>query len=62
MGKILNITLKRISGKWYISFATMQEVEKPIHPSKTSIGVDLGVKKLATTSNGEVFLPKNSFN
>ena len=61
VGKILNITLKRISGKWYISFATMQEVEKPLHPSQSSIGVDLGVKKLATTSDGEVFLPKNSF-
>jgi len=61
VGKILNITIKRISGKWFVSFATMQEVEKPLHPSQSSIGVDLGVKKLATTSDGEVFLPKNSF-
>jgi len=60
-GRILNITIKRISGKWYISFATVQNIENPIHPSKSAIGVDLGIKKLITTSNGEVFNPKNSF-
>ena len=61
VGKILNITIKRISGKWYASFATVQDIENPIHPSKSAIGIDLGVKKLITTSNGQVFDPINSF-
>ena len=35
--------------------------QNPIHPSKTAIGIDLGISKLITTSNSEVIKPKNSF-
>jgi putative transposase len=41
------------AGKWFVSFAC--EVEKPEPPPKTgaSIGVDVGLIRLATLSNGE---------
>ncbi|MGP5361662.1 RNA-guided endonuclease InsQ/TnpB family protein, partial [Psychrobacter celer] len=37
------------------------EVEQPRHPSKSAIGLDMGISKLLTTSNGEYIKPKNSF-
>ena len=61
IGKISSITIKKICGLWYISFCTNLEVTKPTHPSKSAIGVDLGIKKLITTSDGQVFDPINSF-
>ena len=60
-GKITSVTIKKICGFWYVSFCTNREVVEPIHPSKSAIGIDLGVKKLITTSNGQVFDPINSF-
>jgi putative transposase len=45
-----------------VSFGTERELdEKPRHPSKTAIGIDLGISKLLTTSNGQYIKPKNSF-
>ena len=62
LGTIKNVTISKRSGNWYISFGSEKELlENPVHPSKTEVGVDLGVKKLVTTSEGEVFNPKNSF-
>ena len=61
VGKITSITIKKICGLWYVSFFTNREIEQPIHPSKSTIGVDLGIKKLITISTGQVFDPINSF-
>ncbi|UDM37559.1 transposase [Acinetobacter haemolyticus] len=61
LGTIKNVTISKHVGKWYISFGVESTVEVPIHPSKSAIGIDLGVKKLLTTSNGDVFKPINSF-
>ncbi|WP_166171756.1 RNA-guided endonuclease TnpB family protein [Acinetobacter sp. SA01] len=62
LGTIKNVTISKVSGRWYISFGTEKELtEMPIHPSKTAIGVDLGIKKLVTTSEGDVFKPIHSF-
>ncbi|MGO2733355.1 RNA-guided endonuclease InsQ/TnpB family protein [Psychrobacter sp.] len=61
IGTIKNVTISKKSGRWYVSFGTEREVEKPIHPSKTAIGLDMGISKLLTTSNGEYIKPKNSF-
>ncbi|MDH5820459.1 MULTISPECIES: RNA-guided endonuclease InsQ/TnpB family protein [Acinetobacter] len=61
VGKITSITIKKICGLWYVSFCTNREIEQPIHPSKSAIGVDLGIKKLITISTGQVFDPINSF-
>jgi len=61
VGTIKNATVSRKGEHWFISVQTEIEVEKPIHPSKSAIGVDLGVKKFATLSNGRVYDAKNSF-
>ena len=62
IGVIKNTTISKKSGHWYVSFGTERELEQnPIHPSKTAIGIDLGVSKLVTGSNGQCFKPKSSF-
>ena len=62
IGVIKNVTISKKSGHWYISFGTERELtENPIHPSKSALGLDMGISKLLTTSNGETFKPKNSF-
>ena len=61
VGKITSITIKKICGLWYVSFCINREIEQPLHPSKSAIGVDLGINKLVTTSDGQVFDPINSF-
>ena len=62
LGTIKNVTISKKSGHWYVSFGTERELEQnPIHPSKTAVGIDLGVAKLIATSDGQVIKPKNSF-
>ncbi len=62
IGSIKNITISKKSGHWYVSFGTERELEQnPVHPSKSAIGIDLGITKLITTSNGQTMQPKNSF-
>ena len=62
MGSIKNITISKKSGHWYVSFGTERELEQnPTHPSKSAIGIDLGITKLIATSDGQTIQPKNSF-
>ncbi len=62
IGTIKNITISKKSGHWYVSFGTERELaQKPIHPSKSAIGIDLGITKLITTSDDQYIKPKNSF-
>ena len=58
-GTIKNVSVSRVSGKWYISFCTEQELLDVIHPSKTAIGIDLGIKKLIAKSDDTYEEPKN---
>ncbi|WP_298737940.1 transposase [uncultured Psychrobacter sp.] len=62
IGTIKNVTISKKSGRWYVSFVTERELaQKPIHPSTSAVGIDLGITKLITTSEGETIKPKNSF-
>ncbi|WAI88462.1 hypothetical protein SC65A3_01930 [Psychrobacter sp. SC65A.3] len=61
IGTIKNVTISKKSGHWYVSFGTESEVENPRHPATSALGLDLGITKLITTSNGATIKPKNSF-
>ena len=62
IGIIKNITISKKSGHWYVSFGTERELaQNPIHPSTSAVGIDLGITKLLTTSDGQTIKPKNSF-
>ncbi|WP_229997509.1 RNA-guided endonuclease InsQ/TnpB family protein, partial [Escherichia coli] len=60
-GVVKNVTVSQSCGKWHISIQTESEVSTPVHPSASMIGLDAGVAKLATLSDGTVFDPVNSF-
>jgi putative transposase len=60
-GVARNITVGQSGGRWYVSILTDLEIEKPVHPSTSIIGIDVGIAKFATLSDGIVFEPINSF-
>ncbi len=59
-GTVKNVTVSKNAGKWYISIQVEMEVPEPIHPKTSMVGIDLGVSKFATLSDGTVFESVNS--
>jgi putative transposase len=57
LGAIKNTTVRCTGGKWLVSVQTERNVAEPAHPASTSIGIDLGVARLATLSDGAVVAP-----
>ena len=60
IGTIKNVTVTAKCGKWYVSIQTEYEQEKPVHFGN-DIGIDMGVVRFATLSNGQYFNPVNAF-
>jgi putative transposase len=60
-GTVKNITLSDNGGAWYVSIQTGQETEQVLHESGSIIGLDMGVAKFATLSDGTIFPPVNSY-
>ncbi len=54
-GKILSATISEQAGRWFVSVQMEVEQEKPTPTATTAIGVDLGIKTLATLSDGVMF-------
>ena len=52
---MLRMTISQRAGRWYASL-TVEREDKPVakHPKSGAVGVDLGVKHLATLSDGTV--------
>ena len=61
IGALRNITVSERGGRWFFSVQTAQQVDTPLHPSTTAIGLDLGIAVFAAQSDGVIHLPKNSF-
>lgn len=61
LGVVKNVTVSGKQGKWFVSIQTEREIEVPIHPSTAIIGIDMGIARLATLSDGSYFAPLNSF-
>ena len=57
------ITVSLSAGKWYVSIQTEHEVAGIVHPatSDSAIGIDMGIAKFATMSDGTYIDPLNSF-
>ena len=60
VGKIKNVTVSKKCGRFYVSIQTECEVEIPKHQGG-EIGIDMGIVRFATLSNGEYFEPLNAF-
>jgi transposase len=50
--KILSATVSEQAGRWFVSAQVEEEVADPIQACGSVIGVDLGIKTLATCSDG----------
>jgi putative transposase len=61
LGTAKNITVSSNGGKWFVSIQTEREVEPPIPASISSIGIDVGIARFATMSDGSFVAPLNSF-
>ena len=60
-GTIKNVTLRKECTGWFVSIQTEREVEQPIHPSASEIGIDVGIARFATFSDGTLVEPINAF-
>lgn len=60
-GAVKNVTVKQKGGRWFVSIQTEREVAEPVHPARTAVGIDLGVVRFATLSDGTVYEPLHSF-
>lgn len=62
-GVVKNVTVSASCGKWFISIQTEREVPEPVHAcgQETAVGIDLGIARFATFSDGSFFAPLSSF-
>ena len=61
LGTVKNVTVSLSGGKWFVSIQTEREVEQPLPQSTTAVGIDLGIARFATLSDGSHLEPLNSF-
>ena len=60
LGTVKNVTVSQSCGKWRVSIQTEREVEQPI-PQGGAVGIDMGIARFATLSDGTFVAPINSF-
>jgi putative transposase len=60
LGDLRNVTISFKGGKWFVSIQTRREVAQPI-PKSGAVGIDLGIARFATLSDGTFYAPINSF-
>ena len=61
LGTVKNVTVSQSCGKWFVSIQTEREVEQPVPQSTTAVGIDMGIARFATLSDGTYYAPLNSF-
>lgn len=59
-GEVRSATVSLRAGKWYVSILTAREVAQEV-PQGPAIGIDLGVARFATMSDGSYIAPLASF-
>ena len=60
LGNLRNVTVSLSDGKWFISIQTEREVEQAI-PRGGAVGIDMGIARFATLSDGTFYAPLNAF-
>ena len=61
LGEVKNVTVTHSCAKWFVSIQAEREVESTLPPATTAIGIDVGVVRFATMSDGSHIEPINSF-
>ena len=60
LGELKNVTVSTKRGKWYVSIQTEREEEVPA-ASGSEVGIDMGINRFITFSDGTYIEPLNSF-
>jgi len=60
-GEIRNATVSLRARRWFVSIQTEREVAKPLPKATSAIGIDVGIARFATFSDGSYLAPLNSF-
>ncbi|MDE2255824.1 MAG: transposase [Betaproteobacteria bacterium] len=60
LGTVKNVTVSQSCGKWFASIQTEREVERLI-PKGGAVGIDVGITRFATLSDGTFYAPLGSF-
>lgn len=60
LGVVKNVTVSQSYGKWFVSIQTEREVDQSI-PQGGAVGIDMGIARFATLSDGSHIEPLNSF-
>jgi putative transposase len=61
LGTAKNITISQSGSKWYASIQTEREVTQPVPTATNAVGIDVGITRFATLSDGSFVAPLNSF-
>ncbi|MDE2254783.1 MAG: transposase [Betaproteobacteria bacterium] len=61
LGAVRNATVSFSAGKWFVAIQTEREVAQPAPLATSAIGIDVGIARLATLSDGTFLAPLNSF-
>ena len=59
-GWVKTISLKREGRRWYVVLSCDEVLKRPLSPTGRAIGLDVGVARFATTSDGEI-IPNPTF-
>lgn len=60
LGDVCNVTVSQSGGKWFVSIQTWREVET-IQPTGGIVGLDMGIARFVTLSDGSHLDPLSSF-
>jgi putative transposase len=53
--KYNSITISKAANRWYVSVQVEQDMPEPNNALESVLGIDVGIKTLATCSNGQIF-------
>ena len=53
LGEIRSVTVRLAVGKWLVSIRTLRAIEPGLQPASSSVGLDGGVARFYTLSDGE---------
>ena len=61
LGTVKNVTVSHKAGRWFASIQTEREVAPPVPQATAAVGIDLGITRFATLSDGTYYAPLNRF-
>ncbi|TCK33361.1 putative transposase [Paraburkholderia sp. BL8N3] len=61
LGMVKTATVSLVGGKWFVSIQTARELEQPVPQATSAVGIDVGIARFATFSDGTFLAPLHSF-